>query len=362
MEIPFLDLKRFDRNLKKSLQDKFEEMLDCGVFSGGKEVFDLEYQIKNKLGSIGAIPCANGTDAIELSLRAIGIGIGDEVIVPALTWVSTAEAVVMVGAKPVFWDTDQDGLLANDWDLAVTSKTKAVIPVHLYGKMPDMEMLTAKATLKSIFVIEDAAQAFGAFQKGKSAGIWGEIGCLSFYPTKNLGALGEAGMCLTQNPDLEQRIKLLLNHGQPKRDQHILIGRNSRIDTIQAGFLNVFLNRFEEFQQRRKVFAKRYTEAFVNFKKIRLPNGIFETDHNAHLFVIQLEQRDELKSFLSEKGVGTAVHYPSVLPDMGLFDFKGDFPNARKIANQGLSLPLNPFLLAQEQEYIIEQIRSFFNK
>jgi dTDP-4-amino-4,6-dideoxygalactose transaminase len=217
MEIPFLDLKRFDLDLKNGLQVKFTTMLEEGLFSGGKEVTDLESTIKAKLESNYAIVVANGTDAIEIALRALQIGPGDEVIVPAMTWVSTAEAVVMVGAKPIFWDTDQDGLLAPDWDRAITSNTKAVIPVHLYGKMVDMELLVAQAKNHQLFVIEDTAQAFGSVKNGRAAGTWGEIGCLSFYPTKNLGALGEAGMCLTQDSNLEERIRLLINHGQPRR-------------------------------------------------------------------------------------------------------------------------------------------------
>jgi len=362
MEIPFLDLKRFDLDLKKSLQVKFTTMLEEGLFSGGKEVADLESKIKAKLESNYAIAVANGTDAIEIALRALQIGPGDEVIVPAMTWVSTAEVVVMVGAKPVFWDTDQDGLLAPDWDRAITSNTKAVIPVHLYGKMADMEMVMQKARLNQLLVIEDAAQAFGSTKNGRAAGTWGEIGSLSFYPTKNLGALGEAGMCLTQDSNLEERIRLLINHGQPKRDEHVLIGRNSRIDTLQAGFLNVMLNRFEEFQLIRKRQAKRYLDELASIEGLGLPIGILELYHNAHLFAIQTERRDELQVFLREKGIGTAVHYPKILPEMGIFNSTGKFPKANKIAVNGLSLPLNPFLLDQEQGYIIEQISTFFKK
>jgi dTDP-4-amino-4,6-dideoxygalactose transaminase len=362
MEIPFLDLKRFDLDLKNGLQVKFTTMLEEGLFSGGKEVTDLESTIKAKLESNYAIVVANGTDAIEIALRALQIGPGDEVIVPAMTWVSTAEAVVMVGAKPIFWDTDQDGLLAPDWDRAITSNTKAVIPVHLYGKMVDMELLVAQAKNHQLFVIEDTAQAFGSVKNGRAAGTWGEIGCLSFYPTKNLGALGEAGMCLTQDSNLEERIRLLINHGQPRRDEHSLVGRNSRIDTLQAGFLNVMLDRFEEFQLTRKLQSKRYLDELASIEGLGLPIGILQSDHNAHLFAIQTERRDELQVFLREKGIGTSIHYPKILPELGIFESKGNFPNSKKISKSGLSLPLNPFLMDQEQDYIIEQISAFFKK
>lgn len=360
MKIPFLDLGRLEESLKSRLKSKFSEVLETGVFSGGKEVQVLEESISNFLNSKYSNPCANGTDALELALRALGIGPEDEVIVPAMTWVSTAEAVVLVGAKPVFWDTDQQGLIREDWDKAISSKTKAIIPVHLYGKMVGMESLMEKAKKLKIAVIEDAAQAFGAFQNGKAAGTWGEVGCLSFYPTKNLGALGEAGMCLTQNSEIAKNIRLLLNHGQPVRDQHELVGRNSRIDTLQAAFLNVMLEDFDENQKRRKAIAKKYLEAFDGIAELILPKGILAEDHNVHLFVIQADRRDELRSFLEANGVGTAVHYPMILPDMKSYASAGDFFNARILAKNGLSLPLNPCLSENEVSQIVDLVLKFF--
>ncbi|MDO8968742.1 DegT/DnrJ/EryC1/StrS aminotransferase family protein [Algoriphagus sp.] len=362
MKIPFLDLGRMEASLKHRLKERFSDLLDAGIFSGGKEVEALENSVCDFLKSSFSIPCANGTDALELALRALGIGPGDEVIVPAMTWVSTAEAVVMVGAKPVFWDTDEEGLLRKDWEKAVVSKSKAVIPVHLYGKMVEMADLTVKAKSLGLFVIEDAAQAYGSFQNGRAAGTWGDVGCLSFYPTKNLGALGEAGMCLTQDEFLAEKLRLLLNHGQPLRDQHELVGRNSRIDTIQAAFLNVMLEDFEANQQKRKTIAKRYLDAFSGIEELGLPSGILDSDHNAHLFVIQTEKRNELRDFLVKKGVGTAIHYPVILPEMKPFAIVGDFENARNLANIGLSLPLNPYLRSVEVDVIIECILAFFRK
>ena len=360
MNIPFLDLSRMEESLKNRLKERFSSILDAGIFSGGKEVKAFEQAVGEFLKSHFSIPCANGTDALELALRTLEIGPGDEVIVPAMTWVSSAEAVVMVGAKPVFWDTDEQGLLREDWEKAATPKTKAVIPVHLYGKMVKMEPLVAKAKELGLYVIEDAAQAFGSVQNGKAAGTWGDVGCLSFYPTKNLGALGEAGMCLTQNSDLATKIKLLLNHGQPVRDQHELVGRNSRIDALQAAFLQVLLEDFERNQAKRKEIAKIFLEAFVGISELTLPEGILEEDHNAHLFVIQTEKRDELRGFLAENGVGTAIHYPVILPDLKPYFSDGDFFNARNLANHGLSLPLNPYLRKEEVDKVIQVVQSFF--
>jgi dTDP-4-amino-4,6-dideoxygalactose transaminase len=360
MKIPFLDLSRIEESLKERLKAKFSEMLDAGVFSGGKEVELLESSISKILNSPFSIPCANGTDALELALRALGIGSGDEVIVPAMTWVSTAEAVVLVGAKPVFVDTDEDGLISSDWEKAITPQTKAVIPVHLYGKMVEMSPLLSKAKSHGLFVIEDAAQAFGAFQNGKAAGTWGDVGCLSFYPTKNLGALGEAGMCLTSSKELADKIRLISNHGQPVRDQHELVGRNSRIDSIQAGFLNVFLEKWEDNLAKRKSLAQIYLKELAGISDIRLPSGLELSDHNAHLFVIQTERRDELKAFLGDNGIGTAIHYPMILPEMKPFAFEGDFENARKLSRTGFSLPLNPWLRESEVREVIEKVREFY--
>lgn len=362
MKIPFLDLSRLEESLKERLKSKFSDQLDAGVFSGGKEVEALESSVTKILKSPFSISCANGTDALELALRALGIGSGDEVIVPAMTWVSTAEAVVLVGAKPVFVDTDEDGLISSDWEKAITPQTRAVIPVHLYGNMVEMEPLNSKAKSHGLFVIEDAAQAFGSFQNGKAAGTWGDVGCLSFYPTKNLGALGEAGMCLTSDSELARKIRLLANHGQPVRDRHELVGRNSRIDSIQAGFLNVFLENWEENLGKRKRFARIYLEGLSEISEIRLPSGIGKPDHNAHLFVIQTERRDELKAFLAENGIGTAIHYPMILPDMKPFASEGNFENARKISLQGLSIPLNPWMYPDETELIVVYIKDFFKK
>lgn len=349
-----------EESLKSRLKSRFSEVLEAGIFSGGKEVQALEQSVSDILKSKHSIPCANGTDALELALSALGIGVGDEVIVPAMTWVSTAEAVVLVGAKPIFWDTDPQGLLRSDWEKAVTPKTKAVIPVHLYGKMVEMKLLMEKAKLHHLFVIEDAAQAFGSFQHAKAAGTWGDVGCLSFYPTKNLGALGEAGMCLTQEDELAKKMRLLLNHGQPIRDQHETVGRNSRIDTVQAAFLNVMLEDFEKNQAIRKSIAKAYLEAFGGISELILPEDIVGQDHNAHLFVIQTQRRDELKQFLIEREIGTAIHYPAIVPDMKPYLTKGDFQNARNLANHGLSLPLNPYLKVEELGFVIDSVCKFF--
>lgn len=360
MKVPFLDLKKMDDSLKSELQIAFGKALDEGVFSGGNPVNSLVENLKQFLGAGHLIPLGNGTDALELALRALAIEPGDEVIVPALTWVSTAEVIKLLGAVPVFVDTDSDGLISSEWVNLVNQKTKAVIPVHLYGKMVDMEALCKEAKNRNLFVIEDAAQAFGASQKGKAAGTWGEVGAFSFYPTKNLGALGEAGACFTKDEGLARMITLFANHGQIKRDEHLILGRNARMDTLQAIFLNVLLKYFNEFQATRKAQAKKYLDVLSEIEEIVLPKEILRENHNAHLFVIQIERRDELKEYLDLKGIGTAIHYPEILPDMLPFACEGQFENARKISQNCLSLPLNPYLSPIEQEQVLGSIVSFF--
>ncbi len=336
-------------------------MLEKGVFSGGEEVVLLESKLKEYLNVPFVIACSNGSDALEVAIRALGIGSGDEVLVPALTWVSTAEAVIMSGAKPIFVDTDHNGLIdLEKLDSMYTQRTKAIISVHLYGKMVDMEKLVSWSSQKNIRIIEDAAQAFGAFQNGISAGNWGDIGCFSFYPTKNLGALGEAGVLVTKNENFHDRSTQITNHGQIKRDEHLRIGRNAKIDSIQAGFLNVKMDYFESWQQKRKLLASMYLDSLKNIDGLKLPDDILEPNHNAHLFVIQTSNRNELKSFLETKGIGTAVHYPTIIPKMLPYLDGKEYPNAEKLSKCILSLPLNPWMKEEDILSISYEIKRFY--
>ncbi len=358
--IPFLELASMHADLSDELIRKFADVLKNGVFSAGEEVNLLESQMTGYLKIPHAVACANGTDALELALRALEIGPGDEVIVPALTWVSTAEVVRIVGAQVVFADVDASGLLdAGLMDNLVTSRTKAVVPVHLYGKMVDMRRLMSWAKERDIWVVEDAAQALGAFQKGISAGCYGDIGCYSFYPTKNLGAMGEAGMVVTSEEKWSHQLQLLRNHGQTQRDEHETVGRNSRIDTLQAAFLNVKWPYFQSWQAKRKRLASIYMQELEHVHGLRIPQGINQEDHNAHLFTVQCDKRDFLKTYLENKGIGTAIHYPRALPDTSAFWQVGDFPMARRICQTTLSLPLHPYLKEQEVSRVCAAIRDF---
>ncbi|AFL85708.1 putative PLP-dependent enzyme possibly involved in cell wall biogenesis [Belliella baltica DSM 15883] len=359
-KIPFLDLSRFPKKLQTELKNKFSELLEKGIFSGSEEVEILEAELKKYLGAPFLSVCSNGTDALEIALRALNIGQGDDVIVPALSWVSTAEVVLLCGARPVFIDTNSEGLIdLSLLDQVYTSKTKAIIPVHLYGNLVDMPTLIDWAKIKQVKVIEDAAQAFGAFQGNCSAGLFGDIGCFSFYPTKNFGALGEAGALTCKDEELARKLKALINHGQIKRDHHILVGRNARIDTLQAGFLNTILPYFEPWQKQRKFLAHVYLEELKHLEWLKLPRDIEKSTHNAHLFTVQCRERDQLKSYLEEKGVGTSIHYPRIIPKMKPYLFDQNFTASEQLVSHVLSLPLNPFLSQQEVLHICKLIKNF---
>lgn len=351
------------QDLAEELKDKFSEVLREGVFSAGKQVDELESKVCELLGLSHAIACSNGTDALEMALKVMDIGQSDEVILPALTWVSTAEAVVNSGASPVYCDVDEEGLIdVSSIEERVSARTKAIIPVHLYGKMVAMPPLMAFSRARQLTVIEDAAQAFGAVQQGQSAGAFGDIGCFSFYPTKNLGALGEAGMLVTQSQEMEDKLRMILNHGQSSRDVHELRGRNSKIDSLQAAFLTVKLKHFNRWQERRKKWAFLYLSELQGIDAMILPRSILNPDHNSHLFTIQVQERALLKLYLEQQGIGTAIHYPSPVPLTTAFYDPGSFPMAERISNTTLSLPLHPYLKEEEVLSICRELKRFYRK
>jgi len=361
LRIPFLELDRMHQSLRIELEAKFSDVLQTGIFSGGNEVDDFAHAVGRLLGVGHAIPCSNGTDALEMALKVVGVQPGDEVIVPALSWVSTAEAVVNMGAVPTFLDVDQNGLLdLNRLHEGISKRTKALVPVHLYGKMVDMQALTAVSRPLGLKVVEDAAQAFGSYQGGIPAGGWGDVGCYSFYPTKNLGALGEGGMMVTDDASLANHLSLLLNHGQPEKDVHLISGRNAKMDSLQAAFLQVKLNHFESMQQRRKALARIYLDRLKVQPLIRLPEGMLNADHNAHLFTIHCPKRNYLKAHLEDRGIGSAIHYPEILPNLPPFSDAGNYPMASYISQSTLSLPLHPYLTEEEVHTVCDAVLDFF--
>ncbi|MGB9840910.1 DegT/DnrJ/EryC1/StrS family aminotransferase [Thermovenabulum sp.] len=370
MHISFLDLKAQYQTIKKEIKKEIEEVLESGNYILGPKEKEFEKEIAEYLGVKHAIGVANGTDALVLSLDALGIGPGDEVITTPYTFFASAEAVSRVGAKPVFADISFDDNLNIDVrqiKKKITKNTKAIIPVHIFGCPCNMDEIIQIARKYNLYIIEDACQAIGAQYKGKKAGTLGDIGCFSFFPTKNLGGYGDGGLVVTNNDEIAEKIMTLRVHGSTKKYYHSRIGYNSRLDEIQAAILKVKLKYIDKWNQKRIEKAKLYNDKLKNLP-ITLPK-IYDENHKKHVFhlyTILTPKRDELKNYLEQKGIPTGIYYPLPLhlqeayKDLGYKD--GDMPNAEKASRQALSLPLYPELKEEEIYYITEAVKTFFER
>lgn len=361
--VPFLDLTRQDRELAEELRRDLEGFLRRGRYVLGEEVRALEEEFSRYCGASYGVGVASGTDALLLSLKALGAGEGDEVITPALSAPPTAVAVALCGARPIFADVDPETLTIDPASVEgmVTSRTRFLVPVHLYGRMADMPRLQEIASSHGLVVVEDCAQAHGAGLDGKRAGSWGAAGCFSFYPTKNLGAYGDGGMVVTDDPDLARRLRMLRDYGRADRDTLDEVGMNSRLDELQAAFLRTKLRRLAEWNRRRRELARRYLEALRDLP-LGLPSWSGGEEHCFHLFVVTCSERDALRAHLARSGVETAVHYPLPLHLQPPFreGAARSCPAAERAASEVLSLPLYPYLKEEEQEAVIAAVRSFF--
>jgi dTDP-4-amino-4,6-dideoxygalactose transaminase len=329
-------------------------------FIAGHEVDEFESSLACWWGRNEAIGVANGTDAIELMLRAAGIGGGDEVIVPANSFVATAAAVARAGAKPVFVDVDPTYLLIDPAEVAshLTPRTRGVVAVHLFGQMAPMQALAELLADRSILLFEDAAQAQGARQLGATAGAIGLAAATSFYPGKNLGAYGDAGAVLTDRAELARRIRLLGNHGEAGKYDHVALGFNSRLDTLQAVVLAAKLGRLDDWNRARRQVARRYDDLLGDRPALWLPATAPGNEHVWHQYAIRVAGRDELYAGLRAAGIGAGIHYPVPIPFMGGFaelgHRRGDFPHAEEAAERLLSLPMHPHLTPADQERVAE--------
>ncbi len=364
MKIEMVDLKREYRNLKAELLPAVEEVMESAAFIKGPAVDRFSRNVETLLDVPHHIPCANGTDALKLSLMALGIKPGDEVITTPFTFVATAEVIAFFGAVPVFTDIQPDTLLMDPARLeeAITPRTKAIIPVHLFGQMADMDAVMAIAVKHGLKVVEDTAQAFYASRNGKYAGTVGDIGTISYFPSKNLGAYGDAGGLLCSDDDLAQKITMIANHGQKKKYEHHLIGVNSRLDTMQAAILDVKLKYIKEWSEKRLAAAKKYMERLS--PAVQLPVIDQGNVHVFHQFTIQHDRRDDLKDFLETKGVPSAVHYPIPLHRQPGFTSLCRIVSAslsEKAADRVLSLPISPWITDEEIDYVCEQVNTFVN-
>lgn len=365
MNVPFLDLKAQYLSISEEIRTVMQHVLNASAFSGGPFVERFEEQFAAYCHCKHAIGVGSGTAALRLSLMALGVGSGDEVITVPNSFIATAEAISLCGATPVFVDVEEGHYTMNPEliEAAITPQTKAIIPVHIFGQMADMDPIMAVARKHGLYVIEDACQAHGAEYKGRKAGSIGDAGCFSFYPGKNLGAYGEAGGVITNNADLASHVKMLRDHGQSKKYFHETVGMNCRMDGIQGAVLGVKLKYLAVWNYARIKHAEDYREFLGGIDGIDLPKHRDSFHHVYHIFGIRSKNRDALLANLAERGVSAGIHYPvpihlqKAYSSLGLE--KGCFPVAEKVAAEEISLPMFPELTQGQKEYVVAAIESF---
>lgn len=363
MSVPFLDLQAQSAEIREEVLAGWAAALDSAGFIGGPRVDAFEREYAAYTGARHCVGVGNGTDAIELALRAAGIGAGDEVILPANTFIATAEAVVRAGATPVLVDVDPEHLLIDPEAVAdmVTPASRAIVPVHLFGQMAPMLPLRALAERHGLMLVEDAAQSQGASQSGIVSGAAGAIAATSFYPGKNLGAAGDAGAVTTSDGELARRVRVIAAHGSERKYVHELLGVNSRLDAIQAVVLSAKLARLERWNEARRAAADAYAEALGTVERVALPSVVPGNAHAWHLYVVQLDDRDAVATALAADGIGTGIHYPTPVHLTQAFaDFgwrRGQFPVAEAAARRILSLPMFPHLTVSQVAQVADALR-----
>ena len=366
MNVPLLDLKQQFATVRDEIIDVIVPILDSQACINGPAVAELESAIAAFCNCTAAVGVSSGTDALIVSLMALDVGVGDEVICPTFTFFGTAGSIWRTGAKPVFVDIEPDTFNMDPAAVAaaITDKTQAIMPVHLYGQMADMDAIMAVAARRNLPVVEDAAQAIGASSKGRPVGSIGTVGCLSFYPTKNLGAVGDAGMVVSNDDALAQRILKLRQHGETSRYHHKFVGGNFRLDTIQAAALLVKLKHLDSWAAKRQANGAMYDELLAGIDGVVTP-PIAEGNVSVYnQYVIRAERRDELQAFLKDNDIGSGVYYPLGLHEQECFaDLgyeRGDFPESERAADEVLALPIFPELLPEQIEHAAATIRKFY--
>lgn len=368
MNIPFLDLKAQFKQIEQDVVPAVTEAMANGAFIGGPQVTGFEEEFAAFCDSRYCVGVGSGTDALRFALMAAGVGQGDEVITVPNTFIATTEAISQVGAKPVFVDVKKDtcNIDPDRIEAHITSKTRAIIPVHLYGQIADMDSLLKIADKNNLVVIEDACQAHGALYKGKKAGSMGAAGCFSFYPGKNLGAFGEAGAVVTQDEQMAQKMRMIRDHGQEKKYHHQIEGFNGRLDAIQAAVLRIKLKHLPDWTESRRQNAAHYNRLLCQIPGVTTPTEAEQVASVYHLYVIHVDNRDDLQKFLMEKGIATGLHYPLPLHLQAAYKHleypKGAFPIAENSAARLLSLPMFPELTKEQIEYVAENIKIFMFK
>jgi dTDP-4-amino-4,6-dideoxygalactose transaminase len=361
--IPFLDLNLHHASLRAELDCAIKEVIDSNAFAGGPFVEKFEKDFAAYCCSQYAVGVGSGTEALWLALLACGVGAGDEVITVANTFMATAEAITYCGARPVFVDVNEATYTMDPAGLeeALSSRTKAIIPVHLFGQPADMDPILEFAREHKLFVIEDAAQAHGAKYKGRTAGTLGDAGCFSFYPSKNLGAFGEAGAILTDNTELQEKLRMLRDHGQVRKYRHNVVGWNCRMDGIQAAVLSVKLRHLDTANSLRRAHALQYNRALAGLGEVATPFEAPYAWHVYHVYAIRAEERDEIIWCLKQKGIECGVHYPVPIhlqkAYQGLGYEAGSLPVSERIALEMISLPMFPELTAAQVAAVALNVR-----
>ncbi len=360
--IPILDLKRQYAQIGEEIENEVLGVLKSGSYILGKHNKALQEEFSKFIGVKHSIGLNSGTDALHLALRALDIGPGDEVITVAFTFVATTEAIGIVGAKPVFVDIDKDtfNIDAQEIEKVITPKTKAIIPVHLYGQPCDMDTIVDIAKRYDLYVIEDCCQAIGAEYKGKKVGSFGDVGCFSFFPTKNLGAMGDGGMVTTNSNYLNDRIISLRNHGGAVRYYHDEIGVNSRLDEVQAAILRVKMKYINEWNKKRRENAYRYNELFSQYPEIETPKEHDDTYCVYHQYTIKIKNRDQVHELLQKAGIGAMIYYPVPLHLQKVHSYlnlkEGLLPNTEEDTKLVMSLPMFPELTEEEQKVVVHNV------
>lgn len=366
MKVPFVDLKSQYLTIKKDIDSAIENVLNETAFIGGKYVKTFKEDFQNAYGVKHCIPVANGTDAIYIVMKMLGIGEGDEVITTANSWISTSETISQTGATPVFVDIDPQYYTIDPSKIKekITSKTKAIIPVHLYGQMADITEIETICKAHNLYLIEDCAQSHFSALNGIKAGVIGIASTFSFYPGKNLGAYGDAGCILTNNSELAEKMTMFANHGALTKHNHLIEGINSRLDGLQAAILSVKLPHLNNWTEARIANAKKYDAVLAGVGDLQLPAVRPNSRHTFHLYVIKTAHRDALKTYLESHGVETAIHYPVALPLMPAYTRLGadatEYPVGTDHVNKILSIPMYPELSNEQMDYIVKIIRSFY--
>ena len=366
MKVPFVDLKAQYLSIKNEIDTAINEVIQNTSFIGGEVVNEFEKSFANLYGAKHCISVANGTDSLYIIMKMLNIGKGDEVITVANSWISSSETISQTGAKPVFVDIDPIYYSINEEliEASITKKTKAIIPVHLQGQVCEMGKILQLAKKYNLYVIEDCAQSHFSEYRGVRAGLMGIAASFSFYPGKNLGAYGDAGCIITNDSNLADKFKMYARHGALKKHFHKIEGINSRLDGIQAAILSTKLPHILKWTDKRVAHAKRYCEELANESNVIVPTVRPDTLHTFHLYVLRVKKREKLMLYLKEKGIETAIHYPTILPNLEAYNYLGhkpsDFPVANAYQLEILSLPLYPEMTQEMIKFVSDSIKEFY--